>query len=146
MSGSLNYIDLGHPFYLDAVAIRIECFFKGMDNAAILIQDSHEADGIHLIYVNQDQQVLGTGRLNIQDNTGIISQMAIRPKHQQMGIGKVILEELYEKAKLLGVNAIKLSARETAIPFYARYGFKSVGEQYPSKKTGIIHQQMVRVV
>ena len=44
------------------------------------------------------------------------------------------------------MNTIKLSARETAIPFYARYGFKSVGEQYPSKKTGIIHQQMVRVV
>ena len=145
MSGSLNYIDLGHPFYLDAVATEPSAFLREW-NAVFLIQDSHEADGIHLIYVNQDQQVLGTGRLNIQDITGIISQMAISPKHQQMGIGKAILEELYEKAKLLGVNAIKLSARETAIPFYTRYGFKAVGEQYPSKKTGIIHQQMVRVV
>ena len=89
-----------------------------MDNAVFLIQDSHEADGIHLIYVNQDQQVLGTGRLIIQDTTRLISQMAISPKHQRMGIGKVILVELYEKAKLLGMNTIKLSARETAIPFY----------------------------
>ena len=73
-----------------------------------------------------------------------ISQMAVHPDHQKTGIGTAILLELCSKAKYLGATTIKLSARETAIEFYAQYGFKSVGEQYPSKKTRIIHQQMMK--
>ncbi len=113
-----------------------------MPNSSDLINDAFEADGIHLVCLVNDV-VIGTGRLNIENNTGIISQMAIKTSFQKQGVGAKLLEELINHCKAKKLNKIELSARETALAFYEKFNFKEVGEKYPSKKTGIIHQQMV---
>ncbi len=82
------------------------------------------------------------GRLNIEDNTSIISQMAIDSNFQKQGIGAKILKELIRYSKTKGISKIELSARETALGFYEKFNFKGFGEKYPSLKTGIIHQKM----
>jgi len=87
-----------------------------------------------------DDAVIGTGRLT----KGVISQMAIRTDYQNKGIGKQILNHLVEVCRNKEIKTVRLSARETAIGFYEKNNFKTIGEKYPSKKTGIVHQQMER--
>lgn len=138
----LKYIELNSPLYKAAVAIRTQLFFDKMANSSTLIHDELEAKGLHLVCVNENE-VIGTGRLNIEKNVSIISQMAIKDCYQNKGIGSYILKALIEKSKALSVTTIKLSARETAITFYEKFNFKAIGKKYPSTKTGIVHQQMV---
>lgn len=145
MKYQLLYIDKNHRFYEQAVEIRIACFFRGMRNSTDLINDAFEEKGSHLIYLNDQDQVLGTGRLNIKNTKAIISQMAIDFPSQKKGIGTLILLELLQKCKEKEVTVIELSARKTAIAFYEKYGFKVDGKEYASKKTGVIHQKMLRI-
>ena len=142
MHNKLKYINTTDELYTQAKQIRIACFFEGMENVEDLINDKFETNGIHVVYLNEKEQVVGTGRIHIEASTGIISQMAIKKEHQRCGIGKEILNELILKCKTLGVEKIELSARETALEFYSKVGFQTLGNKYPSTKTGIIHQKM----
>lgn len=139
----LKFINTEDKRYTEAVTIRINSFFKGMQNTIDLIQDIHEANSIHIICI-ENEKVLGTGRLTIKTNKAIISQMAIRQKYRNKGIGSLILKALIEKSKALEATSIELSARKTAVDFYKKHNFEPTGNFYPSKKTGIIHQKMQR--
>lgn len=140
-----KYINTESPLYKEAVKIRTELFFKDMKNSSELIQDSFEDSGIHLVCI-KDDEVIGTGRLNIENETSIMSQMAIKLAYQKQGVGAKILNELVSYSKEQGVSKIKLSARETSLRFYRRFNFIPVGEKYPSKKTRIIHQEMELII
>ncbi|PCJ97127.1 MAG: hypothetical protein COA50_05670 [Flavobacteriaceae bacterium] len=142
---TVQYITRTHPLYKEAVNIRINCFFNDMKNKSQLIQDTYEESGLHLICLHNNE-IVGTGRLNIDDTLGIISQMAVAEKNQRKGIGQLILLTLLKKCEEEQLERVTLNARETAIEFYKKKGFKVSGEKYPSKKTGIIHQKMVLVL
>ncbi|MFI1745144.1 GNAT family N-acetyltransferase [Thalassobellus sediminis] len=136
-----KYIGINDSLYEETVELRENAFFKGMPNTIDLINDNFELKGIHLVCLKKEE-VIGTGRLNIENGISIISQMAIKPNYQKEGIGAKILNELVRYSKEKGIFEIKLSARETAIAFYEKFNFVAFGNKYPSKKTGIIHQQM----
>lgn len=141
----LKFIDTNSTFYPQAVAIRIDSFFIGLPNAIELINDVYEKKAIHIIYL-EEENILGTGRLHLKNDKAIISQMAIHKGYRKQGIGSSILQALIKKAEILQVSKIELSARETALEFYKKYGFETFGELYPSKKTGIIHQKMKKLL
>jgi len=138
-----EYVEYGTAKYKKAVAVRIDAFFNEMDNAISLIKDGLEEESIHLVCVEKDE-VIGTGRLTINENKAIISQMAIEEKYKRKGIGKKIITLFIEKSSALKLQCIELSARETAIPFYEKQGFTAINKKYPSVKTGIIHQKMIK--
>ncbi|MEP1490322.1 MAG: GNAT family N-acetyltransferase [Algibacter sp.] len=116
-----------------------------MKNSRDLIQDDFESKGIHLVCLNDDE-VVGTGRLNIENEVGVISQMAIKESHQKRGIGATILKALIKKSKENKIIDIELSARETALTFYEKFGFVAFGNKYPSQKTQVIHQKMKLII
>lgn len=137
----LKYITTESNLYQKAVEIRIEQFFKNMENSSTLINDNYELEGIHLVCLN-GEKVIGTGRLNIEGATSVVSQMAIASNFQKKGIGTKILKEFIKYSENKGFSKTILSARETAIEFYKKFNFIPVGELYPSLKTGVIHQKM----
>lgn len=134
-------INISSKYYKEAVKIRIEVFFKGFENAIDLINDEYEKGGNHFV-VLKDKAVMGTGRVNIKNKTGIISQMAIHPAYQKKGIGNVIIQEMFKFFKEQNILNITLNARVNAMDFYLKNGFNTVGKTYPSQKTGILHQTM----
>ncbi len=140
----LEYIDRTHPYYADAIQIRKEQFFKDMSNSEDLINDAYENKGIHLVCLHEGNAI-GTGRLNCESKTGVISQMAVNSNYQNKGVGRKILNELLRLSKEKDMVKVVLSARETAIGFYGKFDFKVVGAKYPSLKTGITHQKMERI-
>ncbi len=138
----LKQINTKHPLYQAAVTLRIALFFKDRPDAAHLIADALEAEGQHVVCIT-NAKVIGTGRVNVIDGEGIISQMAVAEDAQRQGVGQHILEYCIALCKAQDVRRITLAARCTAVAFYEKYGFKAYGTVYPSKKTGIEHQRMM---
>jgi len=80
------YVDYRSTHYKEAVVIRINAFFKGMDTANDLIEDNIEKKSLHLVCL-QNAKVVGVGRLTISDDTAIVSQMAVKESFKRKGIG-----------------------------------------------------------
>ena len=133
--------EINSKYYKEAVSIRTEVFFKNLNNSLELINDKDELNGYHFV-VLKDKKVIGTGRLNLNSNVAIISQMAVHPKNQKQGVGSIILNEMLIFLKTKNIRQINLCARLTALKFYSQKGFKKFGREFPSKKTGIMHQNM----
>ncbi|WP_196893654.1 GNAT family N-acetyltransferase [Aureivirga marina] len=68
--------------------------------------------------------------------------MAISKECQGKGIGKILLESALEELLKKGISQIWLKAREHAIDFYKKIGFKEFGEVYDVKFVGN-HKTMV---
>ncbi len=136
-------VTINSELYTKGVNLRKQLFFEGLKNADALIRDPYENNSIHIIAL-VNHNVIGTGRLTFTKTTTIISQMTVVPGLQKAGVGSLILEYLVNLAlKKTASIPLQLSARTTAIGFYAKFGFSSVGNIYPSVKTGILHQLMV---
>ena len=142
MTVSFITTNTSKDLYTQAKDIRTICFFNKMKNASELINDAYEKDAYHAICSDTHGNVIGTGRIHIEKSVAVISQMAVKPEHQKSGVGQKLLKELLVKCKQIKVKRVELSARETAIQFYSKYGFLKIGVIYSSLKTGILHQKM----
>ncbi len=141
-----HFVTQDSSFYDQAFQLRKALFFKDFENANELLNDAFEAESYHLI-IEKNNKILGTGRLTvIENNIGIISQMAVVLTCQYKGVGKKIMSLLLVKCSELRVDKVRLSARITALSFYEKFGFIAIDQVYPSKKTGVLHQQMELVL
>lgn len=73
-----------------------------------------------------------------------LRQMAVATSFQGKGAGKKIMLDFEVFLKCNGVKKIELSARETAIIFYEKLGYKVVGKTYFEQ--GIEHIKMRKIV
>lgn len=90
-----------------------------------------EETAIHAIAINELQEVLAVGRLQINSPfQAQIRCMAVATKAQGQGVGKKIMAYLEEKAKTIGQQEIILDARENAVPFYKAIGYSIFAESY----------------
>lgn len=53
--------------------------------------------------------------------------LAVDPKFQRKGVGKILLKTWEEQTKTLGAHNLRLESRESNIPFYEKIGFKVLG-------------------
>jgi GNAT superfamily N-acetyltransferase len=90
---------------------------------------------------------LAYGRLSQKSiNKFQIYQMAVEPKYQRIGLGKLILQALIEAAISQGARFLILNARVTQVPFYKKSGFETTGKVFPSLSTGVSHIKMRKVI
>ena len=105
------------------------------------LKDDKEQDSCHLIAVDSDEEVVGTGRLHFNsEQEGQIRYMAVNESIQRKGLGSSIVLELEIMAKKKGAKKMVLNARENALNFYLSLGYKEI-EPYESD-TGIPHTTM----
>ena len=86
-------------------------------------KDTLEADAFHAAAFI-DNEIIGVGRVNIEEGVGKIRFMATAPKAERKGVAKMIVQYLEHKTKENGVFTIQLNAREIAVPFYEKQGYK----------------------
>lgn len=93
--------------------------------------DDDEADSFHLAAFSVEGQVLGTGRLvSVDENTAQIRSMAVLAKNRKCGVGRALLQALEKEARGRGFASLILHAREEAVPFYERCGYRLVKPSY----------------
>jgi N-acetylglutamate synthase-like GNAT family acetyltransferase len=87
-------------------------------------QTPDEALHQHFAFFNDDNQIIGVGRLDqIDAHTAQIRFMAVEAPQQSKGIGKCLIHFMETEAKQKGNQQIILHAREVALPFYQKLGY-----------------------
>ncbi len=94
-------------------------------------KDAFEDQAIHLMAIDDKDEVLGVCRLQKNSDTeGQIRFMAVSENAQGKGIGKMLINAAEKKAKDLGLNRIILQARENAVPFYKACKYQIVEKTF----------------
>ncbi len=107
-------------------------------------QDDLDDSSTHLMVVDDDQRLLGVGRLHFNSiQEAQIRYMAVAIAHQRTGIGTLLLNALELKASTLGATRVSIDARETALRFYRKHGYVPVGPGHVLYNT-IAHVKMTK--
>ena len=89
-----------------------------------------EKDDI-LIGAFEEEIIIGCCLLTkIDSQCTRLRQMAVQKSRQGMGIGESMMQFAENIARDRGFRIITMHARETAIGFYERYGYKTKGDEF----------------
>ena len=119
--------------------IRIKVFILEQKVPEDLEWDEYDETAWHAV-AKSNHQVIGTGRLIINQSIAKIGRMAIDPEFRGKGIGMEVLKALINKGKEKGAQEFILHAQTHAIAFYAREGFEPYGPIFD--EAGIPHVEM----
>lgn len=100
--------------------------------------DEHDAAAAHVLASAAGGSPVGAGRLT---EDGRIGRMAVLAQWRGRGVGSAMLRLLIGIARERNAPSVKLHAQTHAMPFYARHGFRAVGEEF--LEAGIPHREMV---
>lgn len=93
-------------------------------------KDNIEDDCFHII-AKVDDRVIGVGRLQYNNDTEAqIRYMAVETEHERTGIGKLIVDALEKQARDQETISVVLDAREPAVGFYEKLGYKVIEKSY----------------
>lgn len=92
----------------------------------------------HVLAVDGERP-LGTGRLDVGYG-GKIGRVAVLESARRGGVGNAIMNRLHEIAREQGLPHLWCHAQLTAVPFYERLGYRSVGPVFG--EAGIEHVRM----
>ena len=145
---SLKFVSYLSPEYYQAASLRYRLFFQEHAIPFASLFDAREKRDWHLVVTtDSDNQVLAYGRLSQKTSDLFqIYQMVVEPDYQKQGLGTQILQTLVELAIAEGAKKLILHARVSKIDFYRRFGFKPVGEIFPSPSTGVPHITMEKEI
>lgn len=124
-------INFATPEFDDAVRLRYEVLRKPLGLEYTPEQLAAEYDNYHLAAYANNGQLLGYLNLTPLEGVAIkMRQVAVAPHAQGMGVGRKLVEASEDLARRLGYQAMVLHARETAVAFYEKLGYKVVGERF----------------
>jgi predicted GNAT family N-acyltransferase/RimJ/RimL family protein N-acetyltransferase len=122
-----------------AYAVRHQVFVVEQDVPPELERDEFDATAVHVV-AYRDGTLVGTGRMRIEDGIGIVGRMAVLAEGRGQGTGAVMLRVLEDAGTDAGLAAVELHAQVHAEGFYARAGYRRVGDVYD--EAGIDHVTM----
>ena len=107
-------------------------------------RDEQEELATHLMVTAADGNVIGVGRLHFNTpEEAQIRFMAVDEDCRGQGIGRRILAALEQQARAAGARHIVLDARKPAERFYAKHGYRTLGEAH-TLFDRIAHMRMVK--
>ena len=120
------------------LSIRKDVFIRGLNIPEYLEIDKNENMATYVLAYVKNKPV-GTARWRKTKKGIKLERFAVLEKYRSNGIGskmtKFILKNLKE------TQLIYLYAQDSAIKFYEKLGFKSIGNLF--KEVGIKHQEMI---
>ena len=120
------------------LSIRKDVFIRGLNIPEYLEIDKNEDMATYVLAYVKNKPV-GTARWRKTKKGIKLERFAVLEKYRSNGIGtkmtKFILKNLEE------TQLIYLYAQDSAIKFYKKLGFKSIGNLF--KEVGINHQEMI---
>ena len=94
-------------------------------------RDAIESECFHLMALNAEQDIVGVGRLQLNNETvSQIRYMAVDSNYQRLGVGRLLVDGLEQHARHRRVTTIMLDAREGAVGFYTKLGYLKQQKTY----------------
>ena len=110
--------------------IELECFSTPWSRAAIAESMNHEP--WHFLVAKIGSEIVGYVGVYVILDEGQISNIAVLPSFRGRGIGKMLLDALFELCSKLGCQKITLELRKSntsALGLYKKCGFEIVGSR-----------------
>ena len=114
----------------DIAKIEKEVFSTPWSEEAIL--DSIKNGYYFFAAVDEDENTLGYAGLSIVLDEGYIANVAVDPKFRKMGVGTLLVRQIFSLAREKGLSFVTLEVRasnENAISLYEKCGFKTEGRR-----------------
>ncbi len=141
----IHRIEFGTPEYDEAVRLRYEVLRRPLGLEFTPEQLAEEYDQIHLAAYTPGGALVAYLNLTPSDATTVkMRQVAVAPERQGQGIGAILVAESEKLAQSLGYHLMSLHARETAVPFYKRLGYSTLGERF--EEVSIPHFRMEKTL
>jgi len=126
----LKQIDHGTSDYQKAIQLRYSILRAPLGLNFRQEDLDKEKDHIHIASF-EDDELLGCCMLTkIDPHTLQLRQMAVKDNLQRKGIGASIVSFAESIAKDKGYRRIIMHARDTAIGFYEKFGYKVKGDEF----------------
>ncbi len=119
--------------------IRQEVFVDEQHVDPALEYDEHENEAMHYLLFHEGEAV-ATARWRETDKGIKLERFATLLSIRNQGIGSILLDHVLREVSKKG-KTVYLNSQLKAIPFYTRFGFVKVGEQFT--EAGIEHFEMV---
>lgn len=117
------------PEVAQALQIRIKVFVEEQKVPLALERDEADQTAQHFgIFL--DSQMVGTGRLLIQEGIGRIGRLAVLKEFRKKGLGSRLIQGIMAAAQLQGIKEFVIGAQLQALDFYAKLGFKGEGDVF----------------
>ncbi|MBV6442087.1 MAG: Acetyltransferase [Saprospiraceae bacterium] len=124
-------IEFATPEYDEAVRLREEVLRRPLGLEFTPEQLAGEYADIHLGAFDTSGRLIGYLCLTPLSEGAIkMRQVAVAPEWQGKGIGKKLVAASEELAKQLNFKTMTMHARETAVPFYQRLGYRTLGDRF----------------
>ena len=108
--------------------------------------DEWEKQSVHVLMIDDNGEAVAAGRLQINsEEEGQVRSMAVMETQQGKGCGTQILHWLEEEALRMKMKHIILDARDGAVNFYKKNGYKVEGDSYILFGT-IVHYRMKKIL
>ncbi len=145
---AMTRLQLGNWSTLEAGAraVRTEVFLKEQGIPLDMEWDAADFTAVHAVATNRLGLPVGTGRLlapsALEPGVARIGRMAVNRNLRGSSLGRDLLTALMDAARRRGDQEVRLHAQHSAEGFYARLGFKPLGE--PFVEAGIGHIEMTK--
>jgi predicted GNAT family N-acyltransferase len=127
---ALKQIYHGSKDYEQMVKLRLDIMRKPLGLSFTEEELSKEKEDI-LIGAFEDDEIIGCCLLTkLDQHCTRLRQMAVQKNRQGLGIGESMMQFAENIARDRGFRRIMMHARETAIGFYERYGYKTKGDEF----------------
>ncbi|MFT3681799.1 MAG: GNAT family N-acetyltransferase [Ferruginibacter sp.] len=127
---ALKQIDHGSNDYQQMVTLRYEILRKplGLDfEPGELEKEKNDI----LIGAFEDERIMGCCLVTkVDSHVAKLRQMAVQKNMQRMGIGESMISFAENITRDRGYRILMMHARDTAIGFYERFGYKVKGDQF----------------
>ncbi len=131
--------------YANELELRAEILRKPLGRKLVDTDTYGEENQLHFGVFNEDQLVACIVVKPIVDGVRAkFRQMAVAASAQGQGVGRKLMRDTETLLKQRGYKHIEMSARKTAIGFYEKLGYKSVGGIY--LELGIEHIAMQKII
>jgi ribosomal protein S18 acetylase RimI-like enzyme len=137
---AIKQLYYGSKEYNQMVNLRLEIMRKPLGLSFSAAELQKEKDDI-LIGAFDEDEIIGCCILTkIDQNTARLRQMAVQKNQQGMGIGEAMMAFAENIARDKGYKLLTMHARDTAIGFYEKFGYKVKGPAFI--EVNINHHEM----
>lgn len=93
-----------------------------------------------------DGAVVGIVSFVPRDDGWQLRSMAVAPAYERQGIGRLLVEHGLDQLRTRGATRVWCNARDDAIGFYERLGWRICGDGFVEEELGIPHHPMERLI
>jgi predicted GNAT family N-acyltransferase len=127
----------------DGYWVRRKVFIEEQKVPEELEIDEYDKAADHVIvYINNSP--VATGRLVAINGEDLFGRIAVLKEYRGRGLGKIVVDNLINRAEEKGIGEVHLHAQLTAKGFYESLGFEAYGEIFDD--AGIDHIGMKKVI